>query len=159
MGKDLPEQEAQCYILEKFRAAAGYKAKGQVFDEKRAALLEWPPTEMKVRIHESRGNPFCNRRLWTSSNSSQVSSQLKGCGVMTFTAARDASYLISKKVIMEGKSVDFVGDPEFEDSSDEEDDDDENNNGDREEIKECLCVGGHLKRKVESLDSDAKRPK
>ncbi|GMH62876.1 hypothetical protein TrST_g12893 [Triparma strigata] len=134
-GKDLPEEEAQCYILEKFRAAAGYKAKGQVFDEKRAALLEWPPTEMKV------------------------SSQLKGCGVMTFTAARDASYLISKKVIMEGKSVDFVGDAEFEDSSDEEDDEEENNNGDGEAIEECLCVGGHLKRKVESLDSDVKRPK
>ena len=78
---------------------------------------------------------------------------------MTFTAARDASYLISKKVIMEGKSVDFVGDPELEDSRDEEDDDEETNNGDREEIKECLCVGGHIKRKVENLDSDAKRPK
>ena len=78
---------------------------------------------------------------------------------MTFTAARDASYLISKKVIMEGKSVDFVWDAEFEDSSDEEDDNEENDNGDRKEIKECLCVGGHLKRKVESLDSDAKRPK
>ncbi|GMH75309.1 hypothetical protein TrLO_g9473 [Triparma laevis f. longispina] len=131
--KALSEEEAQCYILEKFRSVAGYKSKSLSPSQQKLALLEWPPTATKISPH------------------------LRGCGIVTVPTKSEASYLISQKVFMEGKAVDFVGEGEeqCEDSSDSDDEPE----GEKQENKGWLSVGGQLKRKVESIQPEVKRAK